>query len=145
MTNSGIVIALIITGTMVAALALSDRVVLGLFLGGSSPALPVAQHIQLLGTWGYLLFGVTIVLFGTMRANGAVVAPLVILAIGLLPIRLGFAALAQPLLGADALWLSLPIASLANLLMAIAYYRRGTWKKAHMMVDDRAALEAAGA
>ena len=68
------------------------------------------------------------VLFGTVRANGAVVAPRVILVIGLLPIRLGIAALAQPLIGTDARWLSLPFASLANLLMAIASYRRGTWR-----------------
>ncbi|MDP9163361.1 MAG: MATE family efflux transporter [Pseudomonadota bacterium] len=133
-TRSGVLITLTITGVMVVLLALADRTVLALFLGHASPATPIARHIQLLGTWGYLLFGVTMVLFGTMRANGAVVAPLVILAVGLLPIRIGFAALMQPLLGADALWLSLPVASFANLVMAIIYYRRGTWRTQRMMV-----------
>jgi Na+-driven multidrug efflux pump len=131
-TRAGVLITLAITGAMVVLLAAADRTVLKLFLGSSSPSLAIARHIQLLGTWGYILFGVTMVLFGTMRANGAVVAPLVILVIGLLPIRLGIAALAQPLIGTDALWLSLPFASLANLLMAIAYYRRGTWRNARM-------------
>jgi len=131
-TRSGVLVTLVITGTMVVLLAAADRTVLKLFLGSSSPALAIAQHIQLLGTWGYLLFGVTMVLFGTMRANGAVIAPLIILVIGLLPIRLGIAALAQPLIGTDALWLSLPLASLANLIMAIIYYRRGTWREARM-------------
>ena len=133
-TRSGVIITLIITGVMVVLLALADRTVLALFLGHGSPAMPIARHIQLLGTWGYLLFGVMMVLFGTMRANGAVVAPLIILAIGLLPVRLGFAYLMQPLIGTDALWLSLPVASAFNLLLAILYYRRGTWRTARMTV-----------
>ena len=69
-------------------------------------------HIQLLATWSFLLFGVTMVLFGTVRANGAVIGPLIILLIGLFPVRLGFALGAYPWLGADALWLSFPVSSL---------------------------------
>lgn len=135
-TGAGIRIVLAVTAVMVVLLALADRAVLALFLGADSPALPIAAHIQLLGTWGYLLFGVTMVLFGTVRANGAVIAPLVILAVGLLPVRLGVAWLGQQWIGADALWLSLPIASLFNLLLAITYYRRGTWKNARMAVAE---------
>lgn len=131
-TRSGIIITLAITGIMVVLLAVADRPALALFLGSNSPALEIARHIQLLGTWGYLLFGVTMVLFGTVRANGAVTAPLIILVIGLIPVRLGFAALLQPLIGADALWLSLPAASLTNLVLAIIYYRSGHWKKSRM-------------
>jgi putative MATE family efflux protein len=127
-TRSGILITLAITGVMVLLLLIADRTVLALFLGHASPAMPIARHIQLFGTWGYLLFGVTMVLFGTMRANGAVIAPLIILAFGLLPVRLGFAYLMQPLIGPDALWLSLPVASASNLALAWLYYRRGTWK-----------------
>src|SRR4051812_46611480 len=108
-TRSGIMFALLITGALVVALAVADRPALALFLGGHSPALPIARHIQLLATWSFLLFGVTLVLFGTVRANGAVIGPLVILFIGLYPIRLGFALGAYPWLKADALWLSFPV------------------------------------
>jgi Na+-driven multidrug efflux pump len=120
---------------MVVLLALADQAVLALFLGSDSPAMPIARHIQLLGTWGYLLFGVTMVLFGTMRANGAVVVPLLILAFGLLPVRLGFASIMQHSIGADALWLSLPVASLSNLALATIYYLRGTWKRQSMIAS----------
>ena len=92
----------------------------------------IARHIQLLATWSFLMFGVTMVLFATVRANGAVFAPLVILFVGLIPVRLGFAALAQPWLGADALWLSYPASTIVNLGLAIAYYKRGSWRTAHM-------------
>lgn len=134
-TRSGIVITIAITGVMVALLAVADRPALALFLPSDGAAFGIARHIQLLGTWGYLLFGVTMVLFGTVRANGAVTAPLIILVIGLIPVRLGFATLLHPLLGADALWLSLPAASLTNLVLAILYYRSGRWKKARMTDD----------
>ena len=117
-----------------ALLAIADRPALALFLGGDSPALPIARHIQLLATWSFLLFGVTMVLFGTVRANGAVIGPLIILAIGLYPVRLGFALGAYPWLGADALWLSFPVSSFANMAMAIAFYLHGGWRKARMHV-----------
>ena len=131
-TRSGIVSTIAVTGVMVVLLAIADKPALALFLGGDSPALPIARHIQLLATWSFLLFGIAMVLFATVRANGAVVAPLVILAIGLIPVRLGFAFLAQPWLGADALWISYPVSTLVNLGLAIAYYKRGTWKQARM-------------
>jgi putative MATE family efflux protein len=143
--RSGIVYNLIITGLLVALLAVADRPALALFLGGHSPALPIARHIQLLATWSFLLFGVTMVLFGTVRANGAVIGPLVILTIGLYPVRLGFALGLYPWLGADALWISFPVSSFANMAMAIAFYLHGGWRKGRMHVPisrDEAVEEA---
>ena len=131
-TRSGVVFALLITLGLVVLLALADRPALALFLGGDSPALPIARHIQLLATWSFLLFGVTLVLFGTVRANGAVIGPLIILFVGLVPVRLGFALGAYPWLGADALWLSFPVRSFVNMALAIAYYLRGGWREARM-------------
>jgi putative MATE family efflux protein len=131
-TRSGVIFALSITLGLVVLLALADRPALALFLGGDSEALPIARHIQLLATWSFLLFGVTLVLFGTVRANGAVIGPLIILFVGLVPIRLGFALGAYPWLGADALWLSFPVSSFANMAMAIAFYLHGGWRKGRM-------------
>jgi len=131
-TRSGVTFALLITAGLVVLLALADRPALALFLGGDSPALPIARHIQILATWSFLLFGVTLVLFGTVRANGAVIGPLIILFVGLVPVRLGFALGAYPWLGADALWLSFPVSSFANMAMAIAFYLHGGWRKARM-------------
>jgi putative MATE family efflux protein len=131
-TRSAITYNLLITGLLVVVLAIADRPALALFLGGNSPALPIARHIQLLATWSFILFGVTMVMFGTVRANGAVMGPLIILAIGLFPIRFGFALGLEPWLGADALWLSFPASSLANMAMAIAFYLHGGWRKGRM-------------
>jgi len=133
-TRSGVMFALAITAGLVVLLAVADRPALALFLGGSSPALPIARHIQLLATWSFLMFGVTLVLFGTVRANGSVIGPLVILFIGLVPVRLGFALGTYPWLKADALWFSFPVSSFANMALAIAFYLHGGWRKSRMAV-----------
>jgi putative MATE family efflux protein len=136
-TRVGIVQALLITGSLIVALTLADRTVLALFMGPDSPALPIARHIHLLATWNFLLFGVMMVLFATVRANGAVWIPLVVLTVGLLPVRFGYIFATYHWLGADAIWTSFPVTSFINLSLAIAFYLHGGWRKARMTVESR--------
>jgi len=72
------------------------------------------------------------VLFATVRANGAVWAPLLILAVGLVPVRFGYIFATYDWLGADAIWTSFPASSTINFLLAAAYYWHGGWRKARM-------------
>jgi len=136
-TRSGIGYTLLITGALIIALTLSDRTVLALFMGGSSPALPIARHIHQVATWNFLLFGIMMVLFGTVRANGAVWVPLIVLTVGLIPVRFGYIFATYHWLHADAIWTSFPVTSLINLVLAVAFYLHGGWKKARMTVEDR--------
>ena len=108
---------------------LADRTALGLFLGQDSPAMPIARHIQLVATWGFLFFGISLVLFGTVRANGEVVWPLIILFVAMYPVRLGVALGLRGWLGVDALWLSFPIGMVATAIMAAGLYLQGGWKR----------------
>ena len=39
-------------------------------------------------------------------------------------------------LGPDALWTSFPVSSFVNLALAVGYYWKGGWRKAHMRVED---------
>ena len=133
-TRAGVIFSLIVTTSMVVLLALVDRQALGLFLAQNSPAMPIAQHIQLTATWSFIMFGITFILFGTVRANGAVWPPVFILVVSLIPFRLGIAWLMRPYWGADAIWLSFPLSSAVTLLMAIAYHRWGGWRTARMVV-----------
>lgn len=127
--RAGVLLNLAITGTLTALLLLFDRPALTLFLGAGSPAVDLARHIQLVASWSYILFGVTTVLFGTMRAGGVVIAPLVVLAIAMYPVRLGFYWLAYPHIGGEALWWAFPAGSLAAMLLTIVAYRRPGWRK----------------
>jgi putative MATE family efflux protein len=137
-TRVGIVQSLLITGGLIVLLTLADRTVLSLFMGPNSPALPIARHIHVLASWNFLLFGVMMVLFATVRANGAVWGPLIILAVGLVPVRFGYILATYGWLGADAIWTSFPVTSLINLTLAAAYYLNGSWKKARMSVEQYA-------
>jgi putative MATE family efflux protein len=134
-TRSALVINLILTGTLVLALTVVDRAALGLFLHAGSPALPIARHIQLIGSWGFILFSMTLVLFGVVRANGAVLGPLLILFVSMFPVRIGLAYLFHPQFGIEALWWSFPIGSIASFAMSIAYYRYGRWRQTRL-VDE---------
>jgi Na+-driven multidrug efflux pump len=134
-TRSGILYSVAITTALVILMTLSDRSVMALFMGGDSPALPIARHIHVVATWNFILFGITMVLFATVRANGAVWAPLIILCIGLVPVRFGFILGTDQWLGADSIWWSFPVSSFANVALSIAYYLQGGWKKARMQVQ----------
>ncbi|QGN55279.1 MATE family efflux transporter [Novosphingobium sp. Gsoil 351] len=118
-----------ITAVVTALILLFDRPVLELFLGGGSPAVPLARHIQFIVTWSFLLMGVMMVLFSTMRAYGAVYAPLGIMFVALYPGRIGFYALAYPVIGQEAVWWSYPFGSTISMSLALAYYRWGPWRK----------------
>jgi putative MATE family efflux protein len=131
-TRVGIVQSLLITGGLIVLLTLADRAVLSLFMGPHSPALPIARHIHVVATWNFLLFGVMMVLFATVRANGAVWAPLIILAVGLVAVRFAWIYATYGWLGADAIWTSFPVTSCINLALAIGYYLKGGWRKARM-------------
>lgn len=141
-TRSGLLYNFLLTGVLVLLLTLFDRPVLGLFLGAGSPAIPIAREIQLIAGWSFLFSGMTMVFFATVRANGVVVAPLVIMIVGLVICRLGFAVLAQRWLGFDALWWAFPASSLIVALLSWAYYVRGSWRN-RSLADEALAAERA--
>ncbi|RYY41545.1 MAG: MATE family efflux transporter [Sphingomonadales bacterium] len=140
-TRSGIIANLVMTSALVLAIALVDRQAIGLFLGASHPGVPIAAHIHLVAGWSFVLFGMSIVLMSTIRANGVVVAPLVILTIAVFPVRLGFALAFRDRWGADAIWWSFTFGSVATLVLTAAYYRAGTWRTTRLMapMDTREA------
>src|SRR3546814_1351390 len=86
------------TGVLIVLLLIFDRAALALFLGSESPAIEVSRNIQLIATSTFLPFGTTIVLIGTLRANGSVVPPLVILFLSMFPIRLGIYSFGYPMI-----------------------------------------------
>jgi putative MATE family efflux protein len=132
-TRAGVITNIFMTGALVMLILLFDRPIFALFVGSESAAIPIARHIQLIGSWSFVLFGVTLVLFSTVRANGAVYAPLIILILSVMVGRLGFAAALMPHYGIDVLWWSFPLGSAISLVLAIAYYRYGNWRTPGMI------------
>lgn len=120
---------LAMTGALIAVLVPFDRPVLELFLGSASAAVPAALHIQNLAIWTYLPFGITIVLFGTLRAYGVIYAQLAVLLVSMYAARLGAYWLLYPVLGPDALWYSFLISSVLSMLLTVAIYFYAPWRK----------------
>jgi putative MATE family efflux protein len=144
-TRMGIIYQLMLTGTMVLLVDVFSRSALSLWLTPGSIAMDIGVHLNYIVTWSFVFFGISMVMFGVVRANGAVVAPLIVLAISLLGIRFPLALGFLDKLHADAIWWSFPISSFVAILMAIGYYKWGKWRTFRMISPQAAAAQAAAA
>jgi putative MATE family efflux protein len=130
---AGVVYNVILTGALVVAVTVVDRAAFALFLGDDADAIAIARRIHLIVSWSFVLFGIGFVLASVARAAGAVMVPLLIMFVALWVVRIPVALALTPSLHADAIWWSFPVGSLTWLLMTIAYYRSGHWRRARMM------------
>ncbi|MCS6766309.1 MAG: MATE family efflux transporter [Candidatus Protistobacter heckmanni] len=132
---TGVTFNFLMTGALAAIIYLFSGPALGLFLPRDVAAFPIAQHINAIVLWSFVLFGVMFVLSGVVRSTGAVVPPLILLFISLWLVRVPFARIGSEHWGADAVWWSFPVGSAVAVVLMSLYYRHGSWKKAHMMAE----------
>jgi putative MATE family efflux protein len=128
----GVLYSVLLTGSIVLVIELLDTRIFGLFLPAGSQALAIASHLNRIVTGSFIFFGISVALFGVVRATGAVIAPLVVLTISLLVVRFPLAQFFLDRYQADAVWWSFPISSVLSALLAFLYYRFGGWRRAHM-------------
>jgi len=131
--RQGVLFNFLLTGALILPLVVFDRQLLALFLPPASQALDIARHLNHVVIGSFLFFGVSFVISGVVRSTGAVIPPLLILAGSLWGVRVPFAELLQPYWGADAIWWSFPVSSFVSMLLSLAYYRWGGWRKAKMI------------
>jgi MATE family, multidrug efflux pump len=139
--RTGVLFAFLMTALPVLVIYLADPLVLRIFLPAASPSLPIAVHINSVVLWGFIFFGMAFIFSGVVRATGAVWPPLLAMIISLWGVRIPFANLLMPSMGADAVWLSFPLGSLTTLVLAGGYYRWGGWRQARML-DTRPSSDA---
>ena len=133
----GVMFSVVITGTIVLLLELLDTWAFQVFLPTGSVALQIASHLNHVVTWSFVFFGVSMVLFGVVRATGAVMAPLAILTLTLLVVRFPMAEMLIGRYQIDAVWWSFPISSALSAVLAILYYKYGGWRSARMAGGPR--------
>jgi putative MATE family efflux protein len=131
--RSGVISGLVVTGTIALLLYAFNDVVLGILLPHHSPAIPLARHINTIVLWGFVFFSITFSLNGVVRSTGAVWAPMAILIISMIVVRIPFAALLTPKFGPDAIWWSFPLGTITSALLTSLYYRYGGWRGVKMM------------
>ncbi|MCC2975417.1 MATE family efflux transporter [Sphingomonas sp. PL-96] len=135
--RSGVLSGLVITGLVAAIIYPLGDLTLHIFLPPDSPALPVAGHINTIVLWSFVLFSVTFALSGVVRSTGAVWPPLLILIVAMFLIRIPFAELLIPRLGADAIWWSFPLGTITSSILTALYYRYGNWRKTRLIAPER--------
>jgi putative MATE family efflux protein len=128
----GVVYATLLTGVAAALLEILNTRAYSLYLQEGSAAMAAAVQINRIATPSFVFFGITLVLFGVVRATGAVMAPLVALTLALLGVRVPLAQFLVDHVGPAALWWSFPLSSAFASLLAVLYYRFGGWRSAHM-------------
>jgi putative MATE family efflux protein len=133
----GVLYSMLLTGSVVLAIELLNTRVFGLFLPSESSALAIASHMNRIVTPSFIFFGISLTLFGVVRATGAVMAPLIILTVALLGVRFPFAEALLTRYQVDAVWWSFPVSSLLAAALAVLYYRYGDWRHAQMALPAR--------
>jgi putative MATE family efflux protein len=128
---------LLMTGALVALIYLFNRQALMMFLQDEE-AIRIGMRINLITLWPFILFGITIVVTGVVRATGAVMVPLVTTFIALWCIRTPLAYYFGYEFGLDALWWSFPIAFIVGLVSSIIYYIYGNWRQATLVKVEAA-------
>jgi putative MATE family efflux protein len=133
--RSGVISGLVVTGAVALVLYAANDQVLGLLLPAGSPAIALARHINTTVLWGFVLFSVTFSLSGVVRATGAVWAPLAIMLVSFVGVRIPFASLLSGRFGAEAIWWSFPLGTITSAVLTSLYYRHGGWRRARMLVE----------
>lgn len=126
---SGSAINVGMTAFLIGVITLAARPIMELFLASDSAAIPIAIHIHHMVSWTFILMGVSMVLTFLVRANGAVIAPLLILIVAAIFVRFAVGFGLYDRFGADAIWWAFIATSVASFVMTIAYYLHGSWRK----------------
>jgi MATE family, multidrug efflux pump len=136
----GVLYNFLLTGSLILMVEIYSRPALALFLPVGSAALPLAVHANRIVAVTFVFFGVSTVLFGVVRATGAVVAPLLILTLTVLVMRFSVAYVLIDRWHSDAIWWSFPLTGAALAAAALVYYKLGSWRTARMAPAAAAAL-----
>jgi putative MATE family efflux protein len=134
--RSGVISGSLVTAAIAAAIYLLGPLSLYFVLPAGSPAIAAAVQINQMVLWAFVLFNATFALSGVVRATGAMIAPLIILTVSMVVIRVPFAVFLMPRLGVDAIWWSFPLGAVTASALTTLYYLFGNWRSARMLEPE---------
>ena len=125
--QTGIVLNLVLTGSLVIIGLLFSRTIIGLFI--TDPAVvDVAKTLLDIMLWSSVIMGMSMVLSGLMRASGEVVMPTAITMFCIICIEIPSAWILSSIYGINGIWAAYPITFLSMLALQATYYRL-VWRK----------------
>ncbi len=125
--RTGILMNLVLTGSLVLLAYLFSGPIIGLFIT-SAHVVEVAQTLLHIMLWSVIIYGMSTVLSGLMRASGTVLIPTGVTMFCIIAIQVPVAWTLSRLIGLDGVWIGYPAAFLTMLLLQTSYYRL-VWRK----------------
>jgi MATE family, multidrug efflux pump len=125
--RTGLKMNVILTGGLVTLAYLFSRTLMGFFI--TDPAvLELAQGLLHIVLWSSVLFGMSTVFSGAMRAGGTVWMPLLISALAITLVEIPSAIILSRLIGIEGVWIAYPITFCTMFLLQMGYYML-VWRK----------------
>ena len=129
--RTGLLLNLLITGTLVVAATLFSRRLVALFI--ASPAVVgTTQSLLHIVLWSVVVSGITGILSGQMRASGVVLVPTLILVSSIALVEVPVAWSLSRLLGLDGVWIAYPAATVVMALANVLYFRL-VWRRKRIL------------
>lgn len=125
--KTGIMLNLVLTGSLVVIGLIFSRNIIGLFITEPS-VVDMAKTLLDIMLWSSVIMGMSMVLSGLMRASGQVVMPTAITMFCILCIEIPTAWTLSNIYGINGIWAAYPITFLAMLALQTTYYRL-VWRK----------------
>ncbi len=120
--RTGLLLNLLITGTLVVVATLFSRRLVALFIASPS-VVGTTESLLHIVLWSVVVSGITGILSGQMRASGVVLVPTLILVSSIALVEVPVAWSLSRLLGLDGVWIAYPTATVVMALANVLYFR----------------------
>jgi putative MATE family efflux protein len=125
--RTGLEMNVFLTGGLIAIAYIFSRVLMGFFITDAA-VLELAQSLLHIVLWSLVMFGMSTVFSGAMRASGTVWMPLLLSAFAIVAIEVPSAVVLSRLMGIEGIWIAYPITFCAMFVLQMAYYKL-VWRK----------------
>ena len=125
--RTGLLLNLVLTGSLVLLGYLFSRHIVGLFITDAA-VVEMAQTLLHIMLWSSVIMGMSMVLSGLMRASGVVLVPTLLSMLAIAGVEIPVAWVLSGIYGLNGIWAAYPVAFLCMLAMQTAYYRL-VWRK----------------
>jgi putative MATE family efflux protein len=125
--RTGLEMNVVLTGGLIAIAYIFSRVLMGFFITDAA-VLELAQSLLHIVLWSLVMFGMSTVFSGAMRASGTVWVPLLLSAFAIVAIEVPSALVLSRFMGIEGIWIAYPITFCAMFVLQMAYYKL-VWRK----------------
>ncbi len=125
--RTGLMMNLVLTGSLVALTYLFSRAVMALFI--TDPVvLDLAQNLLHIVSWSSVMFGMSLVFSNAMRASGTAIAPMLLSLVAIAGIEVPAAFILDRHLGLQGIWIAYAMTFCVMCILQMSYYQL-VWKK----------------